>query len=66
MKKEIQGVLFFLILQNVIFCIIYYLGFESMIGQAVMNVVMGTFLYWYLDHEDRIVEKLKVKEVVKL
>jgi len=58
MKNEIKNILLFLIAQNIIVCFIYYLGFSSMIGQVVMNILVGAALYWYLDNEDHIKKHL--------
>jgi len=59
MKKEIQAVIFFLVLQNILFICIFYLGFQTVIGQAIGNIILGGFLYWYLEHEERIKDRLK-------
>jgi len=58
MKKEIQGVLFFLILQNLLCIFLVYMGLQSVISQAVGTILIGGFLYWYLEHEEHIKETL--------
>jgi ABC-type protease/lipase transport system fused ATPase/permease subunit len=58
-KKEIQGVLFFLGLQNVIFLIILWLGYNTAAGQAIMTVLTCIAAYIYLEHEDNIKERLE-------
>jgi 5-bromo-4-chloroindolyl phosphate hydrolysis protein len=58
MKKEIQSILLFLIVQNIILCVLFYLGISSYIGQTIMNIIVGGALYWYLDHEDHIKKHL--------
>jgi hypothetical protein len=58
MKKEIQGVLFFLILQNLLCIFLVYMGLQSIVSQAIGTILIGGFLYFWLEHEDKIREKL--------
>jgi len=59
MKKEIQSVLFFLVLQNVLYVFLIFCQYSTPLSQAIGSIFIGGAVYIWLEHEDRIKEHLK-------
>lgn len=62
MKKEIQSVLFFLVLQNALYVLLIFCQYSTPLSQAIGSIFIGGFVYMWLEHEDRIKQMVKIYE----
>jgi branched-subunit amino acid ABC-type transport system permease component len=62
MKDETISVLYFLVLQNILFTILWVGGYQTALGQSVGNVIIGIAIILWFKHEEMI--RTEIKKVV--
>jgi len=54
MKQETISVLYFLVLQNLLFVLLWMGGYQTALSQAIGSILIGIAVILWFNHEDKI------------